>query len=70
MANMGPDTNTSHFSLLAGPAPHLNGKYTIFGEVIEGMDVVDAVNALSYGKEGNSAGPEAGAVITDSGQLR
>jgi hypothetical protein len=30
-ANMGHDTNTAHFSIMMGPAPHLNGDYTIFG---------------------------------------
>jgi cyclophilin family peptidyl-prolyl cis-trans isomerase len=29
---MGHDTNTAHFSIMMGPAPHLNGDYTIFGE--------------------------------------
>eukprot|EP00271_Cylindrocystis_brebissonii_P001233 TRINITY_DN1155_c0_g1_i3.p1 TRINITY_DN1155_c0_g1~~TRINITY_DN1155_c0_g1_i3.p1 ORF type:complete len:259 (+),score=42.41 TRINITY_DN1155_c0_g1_i3:428-1204(+) len=34
MANMGPDTNTAHFSIVVAPAPHLDGHYTIFGEVV------------------------------------
>jgi peptidyl-prolyl isomerase D len=33
MANTGPDTNGSHFSIVVSPARHLDGKYTIFGEV-------------------------------------
>lgn len=39
MANTGPDTNTSHFSIMLGPAPHLNGHYTIFGEAVDGLEV-------------------------------
>ncbi len=39
MANAGADTNTSHFSILMAPAPHLDGHYTIFGEVVEGFEV-------------------------------
>jgi cyclophilin family peptidyl-prolyl cis-trans isomerase len=36
-----PDSGCSSFSILLGPAPHLDGKYTVFGEVERGMDVVD-----------------------------
>eukprot|EP00198_Chlamydomonas_reinhardtii_P007241 XP_001696577.1 peptidyl-prolyl cis-trans isomerase, cyclophilin-type [Chlamydomonas reinhardtii] len=70
MANAGPDTNTSHFSILMAPAPHLDGHYTVFGEVVEGLDVAEKINALARGKPNNTAGPEEEAVITDAGQLR
>ncbi|KAF8072652.1 cyp6 [Scenedesmus sp. PABB004] len=68
MANTGPDTNDSHFSIMVEAAPHLNGHYTIFGEAVDGHDVIDAVNALARGAPENTATADAGAVIVDAGQ--
>ena len=46
-----PDSATSSFFIVTAPSPGIDGKYTVFGRVVEGLDVVDAIEAVPVNGE-------------------
>merc|ERR1712216_473808 len=65
MANAGPNTNGSQFFLCTADTAWLDGKHCVFGSVVEGMDVVKAVERVGS-QSGKTSSP---VVIADCGQL-
>lgn len=66
MANAGKDTNGSQFFITTSTPAHLDGKHVVFGEVLEGYDIVEKIESVP--KDGRDK-PNSPVTITKSGEL-
>ncbi|RHY73836.1 hypothetical protein DYB30_006096 [Aphanomyces astaci] len=67
MANAGPNTNGAQFCFMLGPAAHLNGHHVVFGEIVQGLDVLDLMEAAGVASDDDELGRSV--VLVDGGEI-
>ncbi|RHY29037.1 hypothetical protein DYB32_005495 [Aphanomyces invadans] len=67
MANYGPNTNKSQFCIMLAPSPGLNGHHVVFGEVVDGFHVVDAMEAAGVSTDDEKLVHEV--ILVDGGEI-
>ena len=67
MANNGPNQNGSQFFFTLRPCPNLDGKHVVFGEVAEGLDVLDKIAACEIDTKSS---PKVPVTVVDCGEIR